>query len=532
MRATRKFTELCRKNGSAPVSVVSTNRVRPMWPGSDPLFRQRLFTVVAKSRMSHMAICLVMTASSTVMGGDAVRPVDESLIAVTDRLSSAYRQAVALAQPSVVTVLCERRKEPDRLRADESMAGSNGRRLQGDLAGQTIDRPRLDNKNQELERGYASGVIVSSDGHILTSNHVVAESEQMAVRLFDNTTYPARVVGVDAMTDIAVVKIERAKLNAAEFADSDSVRVGDLVLAIGGPFGLDHTVTNGMISAKHRSVRGVTNFEDFLQTDAAMNPGNSGGPLVNMRGQIVGINTAIVSHSGTNSGVGFAIPANIVKSIADSLIKNGHFPRGYLGTALQDLTPELSRSFHFTQNDGALVGDVSKGGPAEKAGIEPGDIIVQFNTKPIGNSAQLRSLVAQTAPHSKVHLGLFRAGVSRTIPVQLDLFDPKIPQATVMCLSLSKLGLTVQDLSVEIARQSGNEDRQEGVLVRSVEIGNSAELAGLRANDVITAVNDTKISNMQDFQDVLAKSDLVRGFRLQVKTEKINHFVFVHVDDK
>lgn len=466
-----------------------------------------------------------------VRAAEVTPQIDESLVAHADRLSGAFRQAATLAQPSVVTIIAERRHRPaNQISGEPPTAPHRFGGLFGNDSREFSDP--TDKSETDMQRGFASGIIISSDGYILTSGHVVSEIERIRVRLLDNTTHPAKTVGIDPMTDIAVVKIEHTKLRPADFADSDKVRVGDLVLAIGGPFGLENSVTIGVISAKDRSVSGVTDYESFLQTDAAVNPGSSGGPLINMRGQVVGINTAIATHSGTSAGVAFAVPGNMTKSIMGPLIKSGHFNRGFLGAALQDLTLELAESFHFTGGHGVLVGDVSKGGPAEKSGIQLGDIILSFHDKNVGNAAQLRNLVALAAPQSVIDLELFRGGKRQKIQVQLGVLDEKLNEAPANYATSAELGMSIQSLTPEIARQFGCEDRLKGIAIISVEPGSPAHLAGLRIKDVVVSVDAEKVTDTKSFQDGLSKLDLNHGVRLQVKTGGISHFVFLRMGQK
>ena len=255
---------------------------------------------------------------------------------------------------------------------------------------------------------YSAGSAAESsfppDGYILTNNHVVAGADLLTVKLQDKSTHKASVVGTDPKTELAVIKVDAKNLPVARLGNSDNVRVGDWVLAIGGPFGLENSVTAGIVSAKGRSWVGIADYENFIQTDAAINPGNSGGPMINMRGEVVGINTAIATRSGSNSGVGFAIPSNIVRSVMTALIENGRVERAYLGALIQELSPELAASFGFTGSVGVLVGDVTDNGPAEKAGIQAGDIVTKLNGKPVSGVGELRNAVAANAPGTTVEL--------------------------------------------------------------------------------------------------------------------------------
>src|SRR6201987_2306359 len=269
-----------------------------------------------------------------------------------------------------------------------------------------------------MEHGLGSGVIVSPDGYILTNNHVVNNASEIQVSLNDGRQFTAKVVGTDPKTDVALVKMKGENLPALKLTDSDKVEVGDVVLAIGNPFGIGQTVTEGIVSAKNRTTSGDMD-EDFIQTDAAINPGNSGGPLVDTEGRLVGINSAILTHSGGNQGIGFAVPANLCRWVMDSLVKNGRVDRGFLGVMIQNLTPDLATAFKLDKTTGALVGDVSPGSPADKAGLKSGDVITQFNGQAIEDASQLKLRVAETAPGSKVPLVVNRNGEDKTFDVTL-----------------------------------------------------------------------------------------------------------------
>src|SRR5215471_10178415 len=266
------------------------------------------------------------------------------------------------------------------------------------------------------QHGIGSGVIVSKDGYILTNNHVVDNAEIIKVETNENREFTGKVIGRDPKTDVAVIKIEANDLPYLPLADSDKIEVGDVVLAIGNPFGIGQTVTSGIISAKGRASLGLDE-EDFIQTDAAINPGNSGGALVDTEGRLIGINTAILSESGGNQGIGFAIPSNLARWVMTSLVKSGHVERGFLGVNIQDLTPDLSPQFKMKDTQGALVSGVTANSPAEKAGIKTGDVIVEFNGRAVTDSRHLKLQVADTVPGSSIPLKVMRDGVSRTLSI-------------------------------------------------------------------------------------------------------------------
>src|SRR3954466_13291104 len=266
------------------------------------------------------------------------------------------------------------------------------------------------------QRGLGSGVVVTKDGYILTNNHVVENADEIKVAFSDGREFVGKVVGKDPKTDIAVLKIDPQELPVSEFADSDNAEVGDLVLAVGNPFGVGQTVTMGMISATGRGNLGL-DYEDFIQTDAAINPGNSGGALVDIEGRLIGINTAILSRSGGNQGIGFAVPVNLAKNVMEGLVKDGRVVRSYLGVQIQDLTPALAKEFDLSNASGVVVSDIVSKSPAEKAGFKAGDVITDFNGKPVKDSRHLKLQVASTAPGEKIPVKILRDGSTKTVGV-------------------------------------------------------------------------------------------------------------------
>lgn len=354
-----------------------------------------------------------------------------------------------------------------------------------------------------------SGVIISKDGYIITNNHVVQNADKITVTLFDGTTHDAKLVGTDPRTDLAVVKIDPvAGMKYAEFGDSDAVRVGEWVVAIGSPRGLSFTVTAGIISAKNRTnigVLGPTGYEDFIQTDAAINPGNSGGPLINLKGKVIGINALIVSASQGSEGLGFAIPSNMAKAISESLIKTGKVTRGYLGVQIQDITPDMLKSLKLEKGfKGVIVADVFEGGPAEKAGIQQGDIIVSYEGKKVENVPMLRNMVAQTAPGTNVKLVVLRD--KKEIELTVKIGDLEKVEGMAMAPGGNELlGLSVEKVTPEIARSKGLKNAT-GVIITDVVPGSPAERAGLEVGDIILRVGNDVVNDIKDFNDKVVKA--------------------------
>ena len=356
---------------------------------------------------------------------------------------------------------------------------------------------------QQRRSGLGSGFIINDDGTILTNYHVVDSAQKITVTLSDGKSYDAKVLGKDQKSDIAVIKIDAGRnLPAVTLGDSDSLEVGEWVMAIGNPFGLDHTVTSGIVSAKGRQI-GAGPYDNFIQTDASINPGNSGGPLLNLRGEVVGINTAIFSQSGGNIGIGFAIPTNSVKELLPQLKDKGRVVRGYLGTTVQKITPEIADSMSLKQTRGALVADVMKGSPAEKAGLKTGDIIVEFDRKEVKDSADLPTQAARVTPGTTVQIKVLRNGKEVTLPLTVgEMKDNEVVAST----QESDLGLSVQPLTPELAQRM-DLDRTEGLIITSVQRGSAAEEAGLRSGDLITQINRRPVKNLADYNRELAASD-------------------------
>jgi len=355
---------------------------------------------------------------------------------------------------------------------------------------------------EQKRRSLGSGFIVSDDGFILTNNHVVEKADEITVTLLDKEELRAEVVGTDPKTDIALIKIKAGKkLPFVSLGDSEKLEIGEWVVAIGNPFGLGHTVTTGIVSAKGRVI-GSGPYDDFIQTDASINPGNSGGPLFNMKGAVVGINTAIVQGG---QGIGFATPIHLAKSILGQLKEKGKVIRGWLGVYIQRLTPDMAETLSVPGKKGALVADVTKGGPADKAGLRSGDVIVSFDGKGVSDEHDLPQIVASTKPGKNVEVIVIRDGKEGKIPVTITEMEPEGGQTKAGGPDLSKgLGLTVQDITPEVARHLDIENRK-GVLVSSVESGSPAEDAGFREGDVIRAINRILVQDSKEFEQRMKK---------------------------
>lgn len=369
-----------------------------------------------------------------------------------------------------------------------------GGQMPGGRGGQGMQRmPR--------EHGIGSGVIVTENGYILTNNHVVENADKVEVAMDDGRKFEAKVVGTDPKTDIAVVKIEATGLPYAALADSDKIEVGDVVLAVGNPFGVGQTVTTGIISGLGRATLGL-DYEDFIQTDAAINPGNSGGALVDAEGRLVGINTAILSRSGGNNGIGFAVPVNLAKTVMDQLIDTGHVSRGFMGVNIQDVNPALAKQFDLKDAKGALVAEVTPKSPAEKAGIESGDVIVEFNGKPVTDSRHLKLAAGATAPGTKVPVKISHDGKIKELTVTLKEVPgeqqiAKKDNGNVDDTDALK-GVAVADID-EGARQQFNLPKNvKGAVVTEVEENSASYEAGLRPGDVVMEIDRKPVTSAED----------------------------------
>jgi serine protease Do len=359
---------------------------------------------------------------------------------------------------------------------------------------------------KQLERSLGSGVIISPSGYVLTNNHVVSGANEIEVSLSDGRNFKATTVGTDSMTDVAVIKFDAKDLPVLVLGDSDTIEVGNFVLAVGNPFGLSGTVTMGIISAKGRGNLGIEGYENFIQTDAAVNPGNSGGALVDVSGQLIGINTAIIAGSGGgNQGIGFAVPINMARQVMDQILKHGKVIRGYLGITIQAVTPGIAKSFGLPKPEGVLISDLKRDGPAEKAGLAKGDIILEVNGQPVSEPSDLQIKIALTPPGSQVRLKIIRNGSERTYTVTLGELPANGEQAETQAGSPvpSLQGLSVDNLTPDVTRQLGLPRTTHGVVVTSVYPGSAAAAAGLRQGDVIQEINRRPVDNVNDFNRMI-----------------------------
>ena len=450
--------------------------------------------------------------------------------ALLEEFSDAFEAAAAKISPSVVPIFAEEVKTVQNpfYSPENPFEQFFGKGFFQGMFGQP--------NQKETIHSLGSGVIITSDGYILTNNHVVQGANKLTVVLSDKSKHAAKVIGTDPQTDIAVIKIDVNDLPAATLGNSDNLKIGQWVIADGNPFELMHTVTAGIISATGRTSIGLAAYEDFIQTDASINPGNSGGALADLDGNVIGINTAISTPSGGNVGIGFAIPINMAKKVMDQLIKHGSISRGYLALIPQDITSDLAKALNLKNTEGVLVGDVVKDGPADKAGIKTGDIILKFGDHDITSSVQLRNLVAETEPNTVVKVTILRDNNKKELDVKLGTRPNKITpnnntnEESGSNYSNSKLGLSVQTLTSDIAKKLGYSN-EHGVVVTNIVPGSPAEEAGMQVKDLIKEVNKNKIDSVSEFEDIISKTNLGNPIAFLIQRGSESFFLTINISE-
>jgi serine protease Do len=456
-----------------------------------------------KHRCALFAACLLLASCqyhpSSTNAGSAPREIPSGTVKINGPLLS-YADVVDHVAPAVVTIHSSRR-----VRAPQQFPFSGDsffRRFFGSGF--------PSNDGTQVQHALGSGVLVRSDGHILTNQHVVDGAEEIKVDLDNRRTYSAKLVGSDAPSDLAVLKISASDLPVLQLGDSDQVRVGDVCLAVGNPLGVGETVTAGIISAKGRAT-GLSDgsFQDFLQTDAPINQGNSGGALVNTRGELIGINSQILSPNGGNIGIGFAIPSNMAKSVMNQLVGKGSVRRGMLGVGIQQVTSELAASLGLKEVRGIVVTSVTPGGPADKAGLKPEDVILKLNGKDVDDTNVLRNQIASAAPGAEVTLTILRDGKQQDVRVRLGELTEETAHARQQQSGGSgggRLGISVAPVTPDIARQLGLRAGTQGVVVQEVDPAGAAAQAGIQTGDVILQVNRQPVTSTDDVRRALQSS--------------------------
>jgi serine protease Do len=478
---------------------------------------------ICRRRVLAAVVCLtILLVPEIAAAAPAVKlNVQDAPVARDTHPATSFAPIAKRVSPNVVNIFTTRRARGVP-RLDEPLSQFFGPR-QGDGS-----VPR-----QRREQSLGSGVILTDDGYIATNNHVVAAADQVRVVLPDGKEFTAKIIGTDPHTDLAVVKVDGTTLSAITVTDSDNVDVGDIVLAVGNPFGVGQTVTSGIVSAKSRGGMGIVDYEDFIQTDASINPGNSGGALIDAEGRLIGINTAILSRTGGNQGVGFAVPINLLRNVMDQLITTGKVTRGYLGVVIQPVTPDLAQEFKLPNQSGALVSEVTPASPSAKAGLKKGDVITEFNGKKVVDNRQLRFMTAQTPPGTKVPIKTVRDGKEQLLTVELGelkgeglagsgMPNSRQPEASSDLLD----GVTIADVDARTRQQFNIPDDVKGAVVVDVDPDSPTAAAGLQAGDVIVEANRKSVTNARE---VIRATGEVAGDRvlLRVWSRGAVHYVTV-----
>jgi serine protease Do len=418
--------------------------------------------------------------------------------------ANGFSAVIKPALPAVVNIRTSKIVKPQANQMSPMFNDPMFRQFFGDQFGQG-GKPHA-----EREQALGSGVIITPDGTILTNNHVIDGATDIKVQLSDKREFVAKLVGADPKSDVAVLKIEGKDLPTLPLGDSSQLNVGDLIFAIGDPFGVGETATMGIVSATGRSRLGIEDYENFIQTDAAINPGNSGGAMIDIHGNLVGINTAILSHggSGGNEGVGFAIPMSMAKPVMDQILAHGKVIRGYLGVHIQDFSPELAKSFNFNQSGGVLIGDVSANTPAANAGLKKGDVIVKLNGQTESDSNDLRNTISQMAPGTQVKLDIWRDGKVQPFTVTLGELpkDKETAESSDDNSSGEIQGIDVQDLTPEISQQLNLPSGTHGVVVTSVDPASAAAAAGINRGDLIQEINHKPVNSASQYKQLMSSA--------------------------
>ena len=473
-----------------------------------------------------LTLALLMPVDLLAQQGNGVESLRQT--------SKAFAEVARKVSPSVVLIQVERETET----AQISPFGDGQQWPFGDdlfkrfFGDRFPDMPRFNapgGKQQGRQRavvGQGSGFVFAANNnktYILTNNHVIEGNDKISVKFLDGREFEAKIKGTDPKSDIAVIEIEASDLPVVQIGDYSQLEVGDWVVAIGNPFGLSHTLTVGVVSAKGRTSLGINDYEDFIQTDAAINPGNSGGPLVNLDGEVIGMNTAIFSRSGGYMGIGFAIPINLAARIANQLIEKGEVERGYLGIMIQPLTADLAKSFDLKNDKGILIAQVTKNSPADKAGLKAGDVIVNYQGRPMSDTGDFRNQVALAQPGSKVEFDIIRDGKQRNISVKVDKLSDHKQAAQESSQASEKLGIVVQTITADLTKQLGIK-AGKGVIVTEVAPGSVATMAGIGRGSVILEVNRKAVNTAAEFDQAI-KNSANNKVLLLVRDNEVSRYV-------
>ncbi len=461
--------------------------------------KRKYIALLSKCLALSVIVILTVSFSTANIASAREKVISQESIKTLSRLSEALSDVAEAVRPAVVNISTTSIETMENQPLGDMFNDPFFRHFFGDQFGGGHPGQKRTYKSSAL----GSGVIVSENGYILTNNHVVKGAEEIKVILYDKREFKGKVVGTDPRTDLAVIKINAKNLPTLSFGDSGKLKTGDIVLAVGNPFGLNQTITMGIVSAVGRSNIGLADFEDFIQTDAAINPGNSGGALVNGSGELVGINTAIFSTSGGYMGIGFAIPSDMAKTVMDSIIKYGKVIRGWLGVSIQNLTPELAKSLGIKETEGALISGIESNSPADKAGFKRGDLITEMNGKKIADVTSLRNMVAVTAPGTRVDFKIIRNNKEESITATLGEYKEKqIIKKTEYENALK--GVTVQELTSSLRDKLNLPQGIVGVVVTDVSSDSPAQ-GLLQGNDVIQEVDRKPIRSAQEYEEIVSK---------------------------
>ncbi|MFO0753430.1 MAG: DegQ family serine endoprotease [Thermodesulfovibrionales bacterium] len=470
-----------------------------------PSRKRFAFSGVLVSLALLLAFCVPGTADAEISGKEASD--------ILSRLGDAMAKVAEQVKPAVVNISTTRTVKTPR---NPLFDDPNFRRFFGDGAA----------PQKRKATSLGSGIIASPDGYILTNNHVIEGADDILVKLSDNREFKGKVIGIDSKTDVAVIKISEKNLPTLVMGNSDTLKVGEMVIAVGNSFGLSHTITMGIISGLGRAGIGITDYEDFIQTDAAINPGNSGGALVNTRGELIGINTAIFSTSGGYQGIGFAIPVNMVKNIMESIISQGKVVRGWLGVQIQPLTPELAKQFRLKDESGVLLVDINEGGPAEKGGLQRGDVVVEFDGKKIADPFHFKNMVAATKPGREVQIKVVRNGKTELVTVttgELPI-EPKVVSSAEFSNALR--GVSVQDLTEEQLQKLNMQGKTRGVLVNSIG-EDSPALGILNKGDIILELNRKPVTSAKEYYAAASAVEQEQGVLLLIIRGGVKQYISI-----
>lgn len=472
---------------------------------------------------------LQLLLASTLLFSNAFAETKSDCKCSPEQFSKAFTSVAKTASPAVVFIKVQGAPE------ERDLFGSQGGAPQSpfDQFGDDFfnrffgAQPNGGRGKPTPQLSQGSGFLVTADGYVLTNAHVIKGAEKITVVFHDGRELDATVIGTDLHTDVAVVKVEGKNFPFLPLGDSEKMDPGEWVIAIGSPFQLEATVTVGVISAKGRQNLRINDLEDFIQTDAAINPGNSGGPLINLSCEVIGINTAIVSRSGGYMGIGFAIPSNMARNIMSQIIDKGAVTRGYLGISLQPVDKDIAEAFNLDRPEGALVSEVIKDSPADKAGVKQGDIILEYNKIPVRTMGGFRNEISLMEPGTTINLKINRKGQIIMVPVKLGTAnDKQLASGGIV----GKLGMEVDNLTPEVATQLGYNSNEQGVVITKIKPGSPAATAGLRPGFIVLAINHKKVINVGEFNDVMNESAKTKRALFLIRQGNVVRFYPVKIE--